>query len=103
MTMKIGTLLLLFSTSGLFAADYPAPTEADFLVRDFQFANGDTLPELRLHYRTIGTLDGNNAVLILHGTGGSGRQFLSQQFAGVLYGPAQLLDATKYFLILPDG
>lgn len=101
--MKIGALLLLFSTSGLFAADYPAPKEADFLIRDFRFASGEVLPEVRLHYRTIGTLDGNNAVLILHGTGGSGKQFLTQQFAGFLYGPGQLLDATKYFLILPDG
>ena len=84
-------------------------TEGDYVTKDFKFTNGDILPELRIHYRTLGTpargADGKvtNAVLILHGTGGSGSGFLSSQFAGVLFGPGQLLDAEKYFIILPDG
>jgi homoserine O-acetyltransferase len=90
-------------------ASYPTPVEADFVARNFAFASGETLPELRLHYTTIGTPARDtrgvvtNAVLITHGTGGSGRGFLSQNFAGQLFGPGQLLDATKYFIILPDG
>jgi homoserine O-acetyltransferase/O-succinyltransferase len=88
---------------------YPAPVEGDFIVRDFRFGTGETLPELRLHYTTIGNpirdASGRvaNAVLITHGTGGTGRGFLSAGFAGQLFGPGQLLDATKYFIILPDG
>ena len=89
--------------------NYPAPVEGDYVIKDFRFRSGETLPELRIHYRTIGTLKTNgaglaeNAVLIGHGTGGSGTQFLSPQFASVLYGPGQPLDATKYFIILADG
>src|SRR5262249_48641999 len=90
-------------------ANYPAPVEGDFAVRDFRFQDGETLPELRLHYRTVGSplRDArgrvNNAVLILHGTGGAGAGFFSNQFAGVLFSPGHLLDATKYYIILPDG
>ena len=90
-------------------ANYPAPVEADYVARNFAFASGETLPALRLHYSTIGAplrdASGTvrNAVLIVHGTGGNGRGFLSQNFAGQLFGPGQLLDATKYFIILPDG
>jgi homoserine O-acetyltransferase/O-succinyltransferase len=86
-----------------------APQEGDFAVRDFRFKSGETLPELKLHYRTLGEPSRDskgvvtNAVLILHGTGGSGRQFLSPQFAGALFGPEQLLDARRYFIILPDS
>jgi homoserine O-acetyltransferase len=89
--------------------NYPQPVEGDFTIRDFKFDSGETLPELKLHYRTIGELKrdssgvAQNAVLILHGTGGSGAGFLSNQFGGVLFGAGQLLDATKYFIILPDG
>jgi len=87
----------------------PAPAEGDFVVHNFQFHSGESLPELRLHYTTFGKPQKNargqvtNAVLILHGTGGSGRQFLAPQFAGVLFGPGQLLDITRYFVILRDG
>jgi homoserine O-acetyltransferase len=108
--------LLVLLAAGLTAtaaaqapANYPAPVEADYVTRNFQFASGESLPELRLHYTTIGTPTRDaggtvrNAVLIMHGTGGSGRGFLSQNFAGQLFGPGQLLDATKYFIILPDG
>jgi len=89
--------------------NYPAPVEGDFVIPDFHFRSGETLPELRIHYRTIGTpkLDGNgvvrNAVLIGHGTGGAGTQFLGPQFANVLFGPGGVLDASKYFIILADG
>jgi homoserine O-acetyltransferase len=90
-------------------AKYAAPVEGDYVIHNFRFRTGEQLPELRIHYRTIGDpkRDGSgmvrNAVLIMHGTGGAGTQFLSQQFAGVLFGPGQLLDATRYFIILPDG
>ncbi|MBI1872377.1 MAG: alpha/beta fold hydrolase [Acidobacteria bacterium] len=88
---------------------YPAPVEGDFVVREFTFTTGEKLPELRLHYRTIGTPKRDasgvvrNAVLILHGTGGSGQGFLSPNFGGQLFGAGQLLDATRYFIVLPDG
>jgi len=90
-------------------AQQPATHEGDFIVHDFRFKSGETLPELRLHYLTLGKPARNaqgrvtNAVLILHGTGGSGRQFLLPQFAGVLFGPGQVLDANRYYIILPDG
>src|ERR1051325_6720750 len=83
--------------------NYPAPVEGDYTIKDFKFRSGETLPELKLHYLTIGTPAKDNsgvtrnAVLIMHGTGGTGAQFLSVQFANVLFGPGQLLDATKYF------
>ena len=89
--------------------NYPAPVEGDYVIPNFHFRSGEVLPELKIHYRTIGTPkpDGSgvvrNAVLIGHGTGGAGTQFLSPQFGNVLFGPGQLLDATKYFIILPDG
>lgn len=85
------------------AASYPEPVSADFTIPQFRFASGETLTNLKLHYTTIGKLNGNNAVLILHGTGGSGRGFLSDRFAGNLFGAGQPLDAAKYFIILPDG
>ena len=83
--------------------------EADYVAPNFHFKSGETLPELRLHYTTLGKAERDsagrvkNAVLILHGTGGSGHQFLSPQFADVLFGPGQLLDANHYFIILPDN
>lgn len=86
----------------------PSPVEGDFVIRNFRFTSGDALPELRIHYRTYGTprkdAQGKvrNAVLIMHGTGGTGGQFLGRNFAGELFGPGQPLDATKYFIILPD-
>jgi homoserine O-acetyltransferase len=90
------------------SAENPGPQEGDWIARDFHFRSGEILPELRLHYRTFGkpARDAKgrvtNAVLILHGTIGSGRQFLAPQFAGVLFGPGQLLDTRRYFVILPD-
>lgn len=90
-------------------AAYPTPVEGDFLVKDFRFESGETLPDVTLHYRTVGTprkdADGvvRNGVLILHGTGGSGRGFLSPRYAGQLFGQGQLLDAERFFIILPDN
>src|SRR5437879_6758089 len=90
-------------------AAQPQPVEGDFVARDFRFGTGETLPELRVHYRTIGTprRDASgvvrNAVLVLHGTGGTGAGFLSRTFGGELFGAGQQLDATRYFIILPDG
>ena len=86
-----------------------APKEGDYVSHNFRFKTGETLPELRMHYATLGSPVRNpegrvtNAVLFLHGTSGSGRQFLVPQFAGVLFGPGQLLDATRYYIILPDN
>jgi homoserine O-acetyltransferase len=91
------------------AASYPAPVESDYAIHDFSFASGEVLPELRLHYRTIGApmLDETglvvNAVLLLHGTNGTGANFLTEEFAGTLFGPGQPLDAQSYYLILPDS
>lgn len=87
----------------------PATTEGDFIVHNFKFHSGESLPDVRLHYTTLGKpvrdAQGRttNAVLILHGTGGSGHQFLAPYFAGELFGPGQPLDATRYFMVLPDG
>lgn len=86
-----------------------AAAEGDLVVRDFRFASGETLPALRLHYRTLGRprRDASgvvrNAVLILHGTGGAGTQFLGANFAGELFGPGQPLDTARYYIVLPDG
>jgi homoserine O-acetyltransferase len=101
--------LVLLALGGVCAAQYPAPTEGDFIIRNFRFTSGEMLPELRVHYRTIGkpTRDAQgvvrNAVLIMHGTGGNGASLLNPVFAGQLFGPGALLDAERYFLVLPDG
>ncbi|HZE12429.1 MAG TPA: alpha/beta fold hydrolase [Chthoniobacterales bacterium] len=95
--------------TALRAADYPPPTEGDYVIRDFKFTSGETLPELKIHYRTIGKTVKDekgvvqNAVLITHGTTGSGGQFIRPEFAGELFGAGQPLDATKFFIVLPDG
>jgi homoserine O-acetyltransferase len=91
------------------AADYPAPAQGDYVIRDFKFKSGESLPELRIHYRTLGKpvrdAQGKvtNAVLITHGTGGTGAQFLRPEFAGELFGAGGLLDAARYYIILTDG
>jgi homoserine O-acetyltransferase/O-succinyltransferase len=91
------------------AAAYPPPSEADFTIKDFHFASGESLPQLRIHYRTLGTARTDahgvvrNAVLIMHGTSGSGANLIRDEFAGELFAPGQPLDAARYFLILPDG
>jgi homoserine O-acetyltransferase len=113
-TLK-ATVLVLMATAllGAAARAQPAPApavkEGDFIARDFRFRSGETLPELRLHYRTLGTprrdASGRvvNAVMVLHGTGGTGAQFLLPRFAGVLFTPGGLLDVAKWYVILPDG
>jgi len=90
-------------------ASYPPPVQGDFLLKDFRFASGESLPELRIHYRTFGTPRADahgvvhNAVIILHGTGGSGASLVRAEFAGELFAAGQPLDAAKYFIVLPDG
>lgn len=84
------------------AAGYPAPKEGDWVARDFRFHTGEVIPELHLHYTTIGASSGQ-PVLILHGTTQSGTAMLSPVFAGELFGPGQPLDASKYYIILPDS
>jgi len=91
------------------AADYPVPTEGDYFVSDFRFSSGESIPQLKIHYRTLGkpARDANgivrNAVLVLHGTTGSGASLLRPEFAGELFGVGQLLDASRYFIVLPDA
>jgi len=91
------------------AAQIPAAVQGDVALQSFAFRSGETLPELRMHYRTLGTPSRDargvvrNAVLIMHGTGGSGAQFMRPEFAGELFGPGGLLDASRYYIILPDG
>ncbi len=102
-------LALATAAAVSFAADLPAPVEADYSIPDFHFVSGQSLPELRVHYRSFGQLRRDdqgvvrNAVLIMHGTTGSGAQFLRPEFAGELFRPGQPLDVTRYFVILPDG
>jgi homoserine O-acetyltransferase len=90
-------------------ADYPQPASGDYHLRDFRLNSGEVLPELRMHYRALGKpeRDANgvvrNAVLILHGTTGEGGNFLREEFAGQLFGKGQLLDASRYYIVLPDG
>ena len=88
---------------------YPHGVSSNFTTHDFRFTDGEHLQDLRLHYVALGTPHRNaegqvdNAVLILHGTGGSAEQFLGPNFAGVLFGPGQLLDAAKYYIVIPDS
>jgi homoserine O-acetyltransferase/O-succinyltransferase len=111
MARILSTFVLLFLSASASAqpAQYPAAVEGDFVARDFTFASGERLPEVKIHYRTIGTprkdADGvaRNGVLILHGTGGTGAGFLGASYAGRLFGKGQPLDADKYFIILPDN
>lgn len=104
------TALVLGLAAPAFAAPPPlAPRDANFLLPNFRFNSGETLPELRIHYRTLGTLKrdaaghATNAVLVLHGTGGAGSSFLAGEMAEVLFKPGGQLDPAKYFLILPDA
>ena len=94
--------IFLLAAPLVWAADHSAPKEGSWVVRDFRFHTGQTLPELRLHYTTVGDPAGE-PVLVLHGTTGSGAGMLSPGFAGALFGPGQPLDASRYYLILPDA
>jgi len=102
----IALLPLAFGSTA--SAQSPTPEQRTFILKDFTFRSGGVLPELRLHYRTLGKPERNaagivrNAVLIMHGTGGTGAQFIRSEFGGVLFGPGALLDAARFFIILPD-
>lgn len=101
--LACGLLALAWSLAALnsIAADYPAPREGTWVARDFRFHTGETLSELKLHYRTIGEASGE-PVLVLHGTAGSGASMLTPAFAGELFGPGQPFDAARYYVIVPD-
>jgi len=116
--MMFQLLFLAAAVAQSGTAIQPAPTvaprswpnrEGDVLLKDFRFQSGEALPEIRIHYTTLGSPHRNaegqidNAVMVLHGTGGTGRQFLRPQFADELYGPGQPLDIQKYWIILPDN
>lgn len=107
--IRLSILLIALTLARVSLAQIPAPSQGDFVIRDFRFASGETLPELRLHYRTLGKpqRDANgvvrNAVLILHSTGGSSNQYMGASFAGELFRPGGLLDAERFFLIIPDN
>src|SRR5271166_6038378 len=108
----VRTLLLLFVSAACWGQpstpSYPNQVESDFVAHDFTFHTGEKLAELRLHYITVGTPARDaaghvrNAVIVMHGTGGSGRAFLGAGFGGVLFGKGQPLDAATHYIILPD-
>jgi homoserine O-acetyltransferase/O-succinyltransferase len=107
-TLALVALLVSLCSAQQSVSTIHIPQEGDYVSHDFHFRSGETLPELRLHYHTFGkpardaTGRVTNAVLILHGTGGTGKQFLQRQFADVLFGPGQPLDVSRYFIVLPD-
>jgi homoserine O-acetyltransferase/O-succinyltransferase len=106
---RLAGALVLALAAAAHAADPGAPAEGDFVLKQFAFRSGETLPELRIHYRTYGEPQRDaagvvrNAVLILHGTTGAGGQFVRPEFSGELFGPGQPLDAAHFFIVLPDG
>jgi homoserine O-acetyltransferase len=108
-TLFLASLAALSAISSPAFAQSTAPVEVDAVFQDYVFSTGERLPEVKIHYTTLGTPqrdargDISNAVMILHGTGGTGHQFFQPQFAGVLFGPGQVLDTSKYFIILPDS
>jgi homoserine O-acetyltransferase len=97
----LAAVLLSVSTLAM-AADYPALKQGDWIAKDFKFHTGETMPELRLHYTTVGE-PGGQPVLVLHGSGGSAASMLTPAFAGELFGAGEPLDASKYYIIIPDG
>ncbi len=97
-----GAFLAAIFAAAAAAQTAPVPKEGTWIARDFKFHTGETMPELRLHYRTIGDPKGE-PVVVLHGTAGSGASMLGAAFAGELFGPGQPLDAAKYFIVLPDA
>ena len=109
MRVLLAFCLLALPSASFSQPSFPAPVERDFVVRNYTFASGESLPEVKLHYRTVGEPrkdnDGvvRNGILILHGTGGTGRGFLGGGFGGRLFGKGQLYDATRYFIIIPDN
>lgn len=98
----IGALALMLPSIAAAAADYPAPKQGEWLARDFKFHTGEMISELKLHYTTVGEPAGT-PVVVLHGSGGSAESMLTPAFAGELFGPGQPLDATKYYIVIPDA
>src|SRR5262245_36141120 len=98
----VAVAAVLFGVTGGFAAEAPQPQHGDWIVKDFRFHNGETLPELKLHYMTIGAPTGE-PVLVLHGSSGSGQTMMGRNFAGELFGPGQPLDAAKHYIIITDS
>jgi homoserine O-acetyltransferase/O-succinyltransferase len=107
MPLLIVMLLLVYGRPG--SAQQPTPSQGMFVIKNFQFRSGEQLPELRVHYSTFGSPQRDaqgtvrNAVLVMHGTGGSGDSLIRPEFSGELFSPGGLLDANRYFIILPDG
>ncbi len=105
----LGVFAFVAMATVLNGADYPTPEERTFVIRDFEFRSGELLPEVKMHVCTLGkpARDAGgivrNAVMVLHGTTGSSRNFLRKDFAGELFGKGQLLDVERYFIIIPDN
>ena len=95
-------IVFVLTSFSAVAADYPAPKQGDWVARDFKFHTGEVMPELRIHYMTVGEPSGQ-PVLVLHGSGGSAANMLTPAFAGELFGPGQALDTAKYYVIIPDA
>ncbi|HRH42936.1 MAG TPA: alpha/beta fold hydrolase [Pyrinomonadaceae bacterium] len=108
-SVLLSCLVICFSANIVLSQIYPAPVAGDFMMKDFKFQSGESLPELKMHYVTIGqpVKDSKgivtNAVIILHGTGGNNKNFLNRQFGEVLFKKGGLLDAEKYYIIIPDN
>jgi homoserine O-acetyltransferase len=98
----VSVIALLLPSAVAMAAEYPTPKQGDWIARDFRFHTGEVMPEVKLHYTTIGDPSGI-PVVVLHGSGGSANSMLTPAFAGELFGAGQPLDATKYFIIVPDA
>ena len=98
----LAAIIFALTSFSAVAADYPAPKQGDWVARDFKFHTGEVMPELRIHYTTVGEPSGQ-PVLVLHGTGGSAASMLTLGFAGALFGPGQPFDAAKYYIIIPDA
>ena len=93
---------LIAVAAGAGAADFPEPKTSEYVIEDFTFHTGEVMPEMRVSYTTVGDPSGE-PVLMLHGTTGSAKSMLTDGFAGALFGPGQALDATKYFIVIPDA
>jgi homoserine O-acetyltransferase len=98
----IGGLALMLLSGSVSAADYPAPKQGEWIARDFRFHTGEVLPEVKLHYVTVGE-PGGIPIVVLHGSGGSAQRMLTREFAGELFGPDQPFDAGKYYIVIPDA
>jgi homoserine O-acetyltransferase len=95
-----GVVIAVAAAAG--AADFPKPKTSEYVIKDFAFHTGEVMPEMKVSYTTVGDASGE-PVLMLHGTTDSAEGMLTEGFAGALYGPSQALDATKYFIIIPDA